>query len=143
MNTELKGLRGGGKTFWLRNHYAEVKSYYLINGAEATLKQYNMKPDTLERFLSNDDPAIKTARISESDRWVLNIANAGLAEMRGRLRDLEEWKEHVEPLLNLTEDLLRVITRPPRVEEKGLVFNDYLFKQIQYNTTKQTNNQTC
>jgi len=45
-------MKGGEKQFWLRVHHREIEQFYYEHGPDATMREYNMRPPTLERFLN-------------------------------------------------------------------------------------------
>jgi hypothetical protein len=52
---ELKGLRGGGKNMWLRNHRGEIRDYYNANGRLATMVRFCICQEiTLDNILAVD-----------------------------------------------------------------------------------------
>lgn len=52
MRPELKNMKGGTKQLYLRLHRSEVERYYFRYGPELTMREFNLKEDTLERFFS-------------------------------------------------------------------------------------------
>lgn len=105
----VKHLKGGAKQFWLRTNRPEVENFYSAYGPDATMKRYNMRPDTLRRFFERQDRDIKLNRLTEADRWVMRICNEGIRECRRRLRDLEEWKEDIEPVIQIGKGIITVL----------------------------------
>lgn len=71
MRADIAGMKGGQKQFWLKCHRPEVLNFYNARGLEATLIEFNMAPDTLERFLAG----------SSVDRDRMTKAEARLGEL--------------------------------------------------------------
>jgi hypothetical protein len=106
MRSELSGLNGGSKQFWLRTHRKEVEAYYFERGAEATMAEYNMVQATLERFLQRKGREERITRLSQADKSVMEYSRQGIAEVRGRIRDLEDWRAQVSPVIELGQAFL-------------------------------------
>lgn len=106
LRSELQGLKGGSKQFWLRTHRKEVEAFYFHHGPEATMKEFNMCPTTLEAFLKRKASDDKINKLSEADRWVLRMSKADVAEVRKRVNDLEDWKESVTPIIEVGRALV-------------------------------------
>lgn len=106
MRRELVGLNGGKKQFWLRLHRKEVEEFYFKHGPEATMKEFCLRPATLERFFDRKGHEERATRLSENDRWVLRMANEGIRDVKRHLRQLEEWKEEVQPVIDVGQSLI-------------------------------------
>ena len=127
MRSELAGLNGGSKQFWLRVHRKEVEAYYFLHGPEATMLEFNMKPDTLEAFLKRKSSDDRINKLSESDRWVLKMAKEDVREVRRRVADLESWRVEVEPVIAVGRALLDSTMEKIRVKvEHPALLNDPL-----------------
>jgi len=108
MRAELARMNGGSKQFWLRVHRKEIDRFYFEHGPDATMAEFNMRQGTLERFLN---PArrgedLRLDRLSEGDRTVLRMANAGISELRSRLVELESWRAAAAPVITLVQALV-------------------------------------
>lgn len=51
-----KGMRGGRKQMWLREHRALVLEYLNAYGPEETIKHFNMKRSTLDSLVNRVEP---------------------------------------------------------------------------------------
>jgi hypothetical protein len=111
MKAELIGLKAGKKQQWLRLHRREVDEFYFKNGAEATKAEYGMGQATLERYLDRSHKDTVLNRLSQADRYVLEMTKAGISEVRGRVRDLEDWKEQVQPIIDVGRALINSTMR--------------------------------
>lgn len=50
MRTELVGLSGGKKQFWLRAHRREVENYYSVHGAKATMWEFRLSSNKVGKM---------------------------------------------------------------------------------------------
>lgn len=114
----IKGLSGGSKQLWLRQHRPEVLSYLSSNGPEATMQQFAMKPDTFERFLN---ARVKDyGRLTKSDRALL-ISQSAIEiarDTRDKTRQLEDRIDRMEPAYQVMLALgvaLKAVERLPGV----------------------------
>lgn len=134
MRTEVIGLNGGSKQFWLRMHRKDVEQFYYANGPEATMAEFNIYPDTLERFLARKGREERSIqRLSDSDRYVLRMAMESNRDLKRRLADLEVWREEVEPVIQVTQALINAATRgivKGKVANVALPSNDYKRAEI-------------
>ena len=101
MRKELEGLKGGSKQFWLRIHRGEVERFLALHGENATCREFNMEPDTLERFQQRKADDVKLTKLSQADRTVLSITMAGIRDLKARVRDLEEFRDEAMPAISL------------------------------------------
>lgn len=108
MRLELRGLKAGPKQKWLRLHRSEVERYYFRYGPELTMAEFNLKQDTLERFLKRKGDDERITRLSENDKWVLRIANEGLRDVKRRLLVVEEFIEDATPVIELGRSIIKV-----------------------------------
>ena len=106
MRPELVNMKGGTKQFWLRVHRQEVESFYFEHGAEATMKEFNLMPATLDRFWSRKNEDIRQNRLSKNDRWVYGAAMESVREVKHRVAKLEAWREEVTPIIELGQALV-------------------------------------
>lgn len=90
--SELGELKGGAKEMWLRQNKEEVMEYYEKNGAEATKRRYTLKPETLEAMLGNGRRKPFVTPFTKTDKLELEleIANAGVKELRAEVAELKE-----------------------------------------------------
>lgn len=110
MRDEVKGLKGGKKQFWLRVHRKEVENYYSAYGPEATMSEFNISADTLERFFQRKNGEINMAKLSEADRWVLTLSQEGLRELKGRVKNLEDWQQEMIPIFELGKNIASTLS---------------------------------
>ncbi|MDD5338158.1 MAG: hypothetical protein PHG35_01935 [Dehalococcoidales bacterium] len=106
MRAEIVGLKGGKKQFWLRTHRKEVENYYFEHGPEATMREYHMGPDTLRRFFERSRKETAINKLSQADKLVMEYARAGIAEVRQRVRDLEDWRDEAQPVIDFGRALI-------------------------------------
>jgi hypothetical protein len=111
MKSELIGLKGGRKQQWLRLHRREIDNFYFAHGPEATAKEYGMTGDTLIHYLDRSRKDTVINKLSQADKWVYEACNAGTAEVRERVRDLEDWQKEVEPIINVGRSLIAATMR--------------------------------
>lgn len=108
MRPELKGMKAGDKRMWLRLHRKEVENFYFANGREATLKEFNMMPATLDRFFARKNEDVRINRLSENDRWVYKAAMEVHREDSRRISKLEDWRDETEPIIALGRAIVNV-----------------------------------
>jgi hypothetical protein len=132
MRSELNGLKGGGKQFWLRTHRKEVETYYFEHGPDDTMREFNLRQATLERFLSRKGRDDRINKLTEADRWVLKVANEGIREVRRRVADLEDWRFKVEPVLAVGQALIdaTMVKVKAKVENTPLPADPLSLKQL-------------
>jgi hypothetical protein len=111
MRAELVGLKGGKKQLWLRLNRKQVDAFYLEHGPDATRAEYGLTGNTLERYLDRSRHDSIVNKLSQADKWILEIARAGDAEVRGRVRDLEDWREQVQPVIDVGRSLINATMR--------------------------------
>lgn len=107
MRPELVDLRGGKKYYWLRTHRKEVEDYYIQNGPNAPMAEFNMQSDTLARFFERNNNDIRLTKLSQSDKWVLRVAMEGIREVKRRISELEEWRAEVTPIIDLGKAFIK------------------------------------
>lgn len=123
----LAGLSGGRKQTWLRVHRSEVIEFYAQNGVGATMFEFRLQPDTLERLLEGPEQRTDTmGRLTPSER-ALALAEQALEadrETRHMVLDLKKQVQEVEPLLEFATGLARAMRQlevrllaPPRAED--------------------------
>lgn len=101
------GLTGGKKQLWLRLHRREVENYYAAYGPEHCKARFNLTGDTLQRFFERQHHDVMVnKKLSESDRWVKMVCEAGIAENRGRINRLEDRLDKIEPIANIGRSLI-------------------------------------
>lgn len=125
-DSRVIGLSGGRKQLWLKQHRVEVMAFYSANGPEATMQQFVMKQDTLERFLN---PTVRRSntKLSKADRATIRaqIAEEGLRDVRAEVRELKAMYNQFVPYLadELKEKFFKPlltgkIELPPELEHK-------------------------
>lgn len=114
IDKRVKGLNGGKKHFWLKEHRAEVMSYYHAHGSAGVLERFNMRPETLERFLVKRDIDIITKdKVTAGERALLiaDIASERSLAATERVRIVEDWINKYDALMQGLEHLLAAIKR--------------------------------
>ena len=117
------GISGGRKNMWLRENWRLVTDFYHEFGFDATLKQFTMKPDTLERFLDREGIEKKDIRL-EKLNLMAQMAIEGANEARRDVRELKGEYKHFTELVGqqLIEKFFVPVLRsaiklPPELEE--------------------------
>ncbi len=82
-------LRGGKKHQYLLRNKQVIVDFMEKYGTAATLREFNVQPETLSRLLENETPSAELGPIARLDGRV-DVVAAGLAEVRQRQADLEE-----------------------------------------------------
>lgn len=100
-------VNGGTKNQWLRLHRPEIESYYHVHGPDDTKIRFNMTDKTFYAFWQRQSEDVKLNKLSEADRWVMRICNAGTAEVRRRVNELEDWRADVEPVIEAGRILIQ------------------------------------
>jgi len=109
MRSELIGLKGGNKQKYLREHHVEVKQHYFEHGAEATRKEFNLKPDTLERVLKLDGYYMRLNKWSQSDKEVYRTVMEIRRDDTRRITRLEEKVTEFEPVIEFGRGIIRTL----------------------------------
>jgi len=132
MRSELSGLKGGKKQIWLRLHRKEVEAFYYAHGAEATLAEFNMSQTTLEDFFKRKNTDERNTRLSQADRYIMEYARQSAAEVRARVRVLEDWRAEVTPIIEVGRALLNATMQPviSKVENTPLSNDPLSIKQL-------------
>lgn len=110
MKAELLGLNGGKKQFWLRIHRKEVENYYYTHGAAATMKEYNLRTDTLARFFERAGDDNRKLKLSQADKYILEYARLCAADLRKRITIIEGWAQKAAPVIALGQALIDATT---------------------------------
>lgn len=112
MRAELQGLKAGKKNTWLRQHRSEIMEYFERHGRQATLSEFNMRPDTFERFLDRKavDEHRAIDKLTVADRYVLNHARELVRGLAKRIGVLEDWKQDCTPVIEAVRILASLNT---------------------------------
>lgn len=128
MRSDLVGLSGGKKQFWLRVNRPAVMDFYFKHGPVATMTEFGMGQQTFERFLAREHRDIELNRLSKNDKWVFNAAMERSRELAGRISRLEEWKAEAEPVINVGRALLDATSARLQLQSGKSLPNDELLK---------------
>lgn len=91
----LRGMKGGPKQKWIREHRDLIMDYCEAFGAEDTCKEFYMKSDTLIHLYRDQHQEMP---YTTADR-ALDVAKMGVAgvrELRGNLNRVEGKLENIE-----------------------------------------------
>jgi len=89
-------MKGGTKQKWLRENHELVMSFWRQYGDIATIHQFHLKYDTLQNILLRDSEYKSRYHENEALRQkdraeiMAQMAQAGVAELRGEVRELKE-----------------------------------------------------
>jgi len=83
-----KGMNGGEKAMWLKQNRQLVLDYYDQFSESLTLRQFNLKPSTLDSFLKRQGLDKKDTRYDRAEA-LAEIATEGANEARREVRELK------------------------------------------------------
>ena len=109
VHPDVIGLSGGLKQFWLRCNRGLVEAYYHQHGPDATLKYFNLRQETLQRFFDRRSQDVKLTRLSENDRWVYRAAMESIRDVKRRVARLEEFREEIEPVIQVGRGIIATL----------------------------------
>jgi hypothetical protein len=121
------GLSGGLKGQFLKQHRAEILSFYHQNGPDATLIRFNMRQNTLEVFLSgksyNPESMTEAQRALEISKTSIEMSRANARQIAG----LSEKYDELSPLLEIVKGVTRAmaITWQRETESRTLKHLDF------------------
>lgn len=119
MRQEVKGLAGGNKQKWIREHHAEIKDYFYRNGPDAAMREFNLRQETLERLLKRENYYTRINKLSENDKWVFSRSMEAYAEIKRRLAQLEERLDDAQPVIDMGKILIDSLGNI-RIETRGI-----------------------
>ena len=124
MDKFYSGMSGGKKAMWLRQNGRLVLDYYNQFGESLTLRQFNLKPSTLESLFKREGIGQEDTKYDRAEA-LAKIAAEGANEARREVRELKSQYSQFTELVaqqllnNFFVPLLKSVMKlPPFLEAK-------------------------